>query len=250
MERRPGRDQVPEGRDSAADGFSDNLRLTAEDISRLRTAEAALHGHKIERRWEPRTQWSSRALAEFTGPTGAASRAVVYPFDISPKGIGFFHAAFLHNGTRVRLRLWFDDKESIVAEGTVRRCAFLSGRAHAVGVELATSLPDGVVDAPSNAGANTAAAPSSAGDVPAHADAASPSGSAPVSDAAVPAPAPAQQTDTAPPAASDAMVKALEGLVEQLSSAMSAAQSALRAAQAGSASRNPAAAPSDSRAAA
>ncbi|MFN0131967.1 MAG: PilZ domain-containing protein [Phycisphaerales bacterium] len=128
-----------------AEGYVDVLRLEPEEIHRLREMEANLRGQGAEFRREPRAAWASKALAEFTGPTGVTTRAVVYPFDLSSKGIGLLHGAYMHTGTRVHLRLWIDEEESIVVDGTVRRCGFLNGRTHAVGVEFMTPLPPGVV---------------------------------------------------------------------------------------------------------
>ncbi|MBL9030767.1 MAG: PilZ domain-containing protein [Phycisphaerae bacterium] len=221
MERQDLREPMIAGRDPAIDGYADNLHLSTEDIGRLRAAEAAITGNRTERRWEQRIAWTSRALAEFTGPTGATSRAVVYPFDVSTKGVGLFHAAFLHTGTRVKLRLWFDEKEPIVAEGIVRRCAFLTGRAHAVGVEFSTPLPDGITGAPA---VGTPHAVSYA-NLPAT-DPLAVLGQA----TAVAGLTSLESVARAQPSPSATLV-ALESLIEHLAAAMRAAQAALAAAQ-------------------
>ncbi|MFN0131819.1 MAG: hypothetical protein ACKVW3_04690 [Phycisphaerales bacterium] len=187
---------------TVAEGYLDVLRLQSEDLRRLRTLEAASKSPGEERRWEPRGSRAARALADFTGPTGVHSKAVVYPFDVSRTGIGFLHAAYLHNGTKVRLRLWFEDQESIVVEGAVRRCRFLTGRAHAVGVEFTSPLPDGILGAEPGAACSP-------------------------SQEATPKAAPAPGDSQAPPAVAttspeqrDAHAQEMDGLVGQLLAAL------------------------------
>ena len=109
---------------------------------------------------------------------------------------------------KVRLRLWVEDKESIVVEGTVRRCTFVSGRAHAVGVELAAPLPEGIL-------ADTAGAV--IGLTPAQSAGAGPG---PLSVVAAEVQGPTPQD--AP--AENPLDPALVGMVERLSEALNAAR--------------------------
>ncbi|MBL9033007.1 MAG: PilZ domain-containing protein [Phycisphaerae bacterium] len=190
----------------APDGHADVLRLQTEDFRRLLSQLGSVGAAPEGQRWSPRANWSTRALADFFGPTGATSKAVVYPYDLSRQGIGFFHAVFLHTGTKVRLRLWVEDKESIVVEGTVRRCTFVSGRAHAVGVELAAPLPEGILADPAGAGTGPTLAQSA--------------GAGPLSVGAAEVQGPAPQ-DTP---AEKPLDPALVGMVERLSEALNAAQ--------------------------
>lgn len=90
-------------------------------------------------------------------PDGSWLGFTVRTRNLSDSGMGFFHGAFVHPGSRCVCAIKIN-KELIKMVGTVRRCNFVSGRIHEIGVEF-----DQLVDTPAilkgieEAGRDTAA---------------------------------------------------------------------------------------------
>ena len=60
--------------------------------------------------------------------------------NISTSGIGFFHTAFVHKGTRCYIALRSVNGAGVAMGGTITWCRFLSGSTHEVGMQCDESV--------------------------------------------------------------------------------------------------------------
>lgn len=89
----------------------------------------------------------AQAIATFTHPGGTVHTCAVVLENISSQGLGIIHAAFLHPGTRCDLIVPGVDGEGIRASGQIAWVRHLSGRFHALGVNLDAKIdPRRLVD--------------------------------------------------------------------------------------------------------
>lgn len=77
-------------------------------------------------------------------PAHSWARFRVRPRNISAGGLGFFHGSYIHQNARVVTVLPGRDHGLKTIEGRVRRCEFLGGKIHQVGVQF--SQPVDVAD--------------------------------------------------------------------------------------------------------
>ncbi len=108
-----------------------SLRLSAAERAAIRQAMQSHAGP--EKRRDRRTQLddSFQLLIRVAdeGPMMA-----VTPRDISAGGIGFYHVAYIHPGTKVFVVMKGKKHDAVQTAGTVTRCEHVNGRVHAVGV--------------------------------------------------------------------------------------------------------------------
>jgi hypothetical protein len=60
--------------------------------------------------------------------------------NLSDHGIGIIHGAFVYVGSEVILHLKMPDGEVLALGGVVRRCTFVSGKAHDLGIEFQSPI--------------------------------------------------------------------------------------------------------------
>lgn len=119
----------------------DSLRMTDEQwlalADRLDGEAAAHHGRESGRRHE-RVAYRNivRLAIAVEHPSGDRQRYLVRTHDLSASGIGFFHGAYMHVGTRVILLMTHRESGAQCVVGVVRRCAHVSQHIHKVGVEF------------------------------------------------------------------------------------------------------------------
>jgi len=78
--------------------------------------------------------------ANFEHPGGTLSHRDIHVTDICEGGLGFVHQGFVHHGTRVVLKLYTVDQETILVEGEVCWCYYLADQMHSVGVKFMTPI--------------------------------------------------------------------------------------------------------------
>ncbi len=67
---------------------------------------------------------------------GQWTKYIVRSRDISPNGIGFIHGSYIHVGSECRIILKDTHDQVTRLDGIVKRCNFITGTAHDVGVQL------------------------------------------------------------------------------------------------------------------
>lgn len=77
-----------------------------------------------------------RAVCEVDHPGGNRVKFVVRTRDLSASGVGFFHGQYLHPGSRCTIYLTCSQKGPQKLPGTVRRCEYLDGRVHQIGIQF------------------------------------------------------------------------------------------------------------------
>jgi hypothetical protein len=75
--------------------------------------------------------------------TGPVLTFTASPRDLSASGMGFYHTAYIHPGTPVRLLMRTLRGEAVAVVGTVARCRHASGRIHEVGVAFENEIEVG-----------------------------------------------------------------------------------------------------------
>jgi len=66
------------------------------------------------------------------------------PRNLSDHGLAVLHGAFIYPGSKAMIRFQTTDGESMSVMGTVRRCNFVGGKTHDVGVEFDNPIDAGV----------------------------------------------------------------------------------------------------------
>lgn len=73
-------------------------------------------------------------------PGGSSAQFRVYPWDISKGGLGFFHRAYIYQGTKCTFTGNTIDGQPTSFKGEVVRCSHVSGTVHTVGVKFEMEL--------------------------------------------------------------------------------------------------------------
>lgn len=121
----------------------DTLRMSPKDIQRLvedlerRTSEENPGAHRQTRRWRMRMQ---RVIVTLVGQMGQRLNLLVIPRNLSQGGMGFVCGNYLHVGSQCFITLRTLGGKGVVVPGIVRRCRYLEGRLHDVGVEFSERI--------------------------------------------------------------------------------------------------------------
>jgi hypothetical protein len=119
-----------------AAGYTEGLRPSERERSAL--LRAMEKDKNFEKRRFPRTmlegKFSILIVLEYLG--GSAGYFRVYPWDLSRGGLGFFHRAFVHPGTKCTINGNTTDHQPISLKGEVVRCEHVAGTVHTVGIKF------------------------------------------------------------------------------------------------------------------
>jgi len=109
------------------------LRDLHEGLDRYRSAE-----FDRENRFNERFAYraSQPVCVRIEHPGGSSVDYLVEPRDLSCTGLGFLHGAFIHPGSVCHVTLTDCEGKTMLVRGTVRRCQYLEGRLHVIGVEF------------------------------------------------------------------------------------------------------------------
>ena len=126
------------------DGYMDRLRLSAENKHTLLKqvdTEEATHSGRSRRRSE-RCPYTPKdpVLMSITSPGQQDTPYRIHVRNISDHGAGIFHSSFLHQDTPVQLTFATDDGETLLVDGHVKRCGFVSGKVHDIGIKFTTPI--------------------------------------------------------------------------------------------------------------
>jgi len=126
-----------EARPSLRLSVPEQLRLLGELEQQARSSP-----DKDKRRSERVAVPDSVAITvRLTHPGGGVDQFLVRGRNVSDHGLGFLHGSFLHEDTHCAITFRRDDGESVQLEGKVRRCRYLAGGAHEVGVAFNHAFP-------------------------------------------------------------------------------------------------------------
>jgi hypothetical protein len=116
--------------------FIDAIQLSErERTSLVRTMEQA---GTCERRKHPRVMVEGRfsICVQLEYPGGSSGNFRVQPWDLSRGGLGFFHRAYIHPGTRCTFTGNTIDGQPVSIKGEVVRCMHVAGMVHTVGCKF------------------------------------------------------------------------------------------------------------------
>lgn len=117
-------------------GYSEGLRPTERERAAL--LRAMERDKNFEKRKFPRMmlegKFSVLAQLEYLGGSTGSFR--VYPWDLSNCGLGFFHRAYVHPGTKCTINGITTDGQPVTLKGEVARCEHVSGTVHTVGIKF------------------------------------------------------------------------------------------------------------------
>lgn len=119
-----------------AAGYSEGLRPTERERAAL--LRAMEKDKNFEKRKFPRMMLEGRfsVLLQLEYLGGSTGSFRVYPWDLSKGGLGFFHRAYVHPGTKCTINGAMSDGQPICMKGEVVRCEHVSGTVHTVGVKF------------------------------------------------------------------------------------------------------------------
>jgi len=117
-------------------GYSEGLRPTERERAAL--IRAMERDKNFEKRKFPRMmlegKFSVLLQIEYVGGSTGSFR--VYPWDLSSSGLGFFHRAYVHPGTRCTINAMTTDQQPVTLKGEVARCEHVSGTVHTASIKF------------------------------------------------------------------------------------------------------------------
>lgn len=119
------------------------LRELHDGLDQYRSAE-----YDRENRFNERFAYRSSqpVRVRVCHPGGSEVEYHVEPRDLSTTGFGFVHGGFIHPESECKVTLTDNRGKAMLVRGTVRRCQFIEGRLHVVGVEFRDKIDLGMFD--------------------------------------------------------------------------------------------------------
>jgi len=122
-----------------------SLRLSDVEVERLLSElnqQSSQDKNKNKRRSErvPIPNDVSIVL-QMLHPGGGVDKFIVRGRNVSDHGVALLHGTFIHTDTKCMVTFRKADGESVQLDGIVRRCRYLSGGAHEVGIMFKSAFP-------------------------------------------------------------------------------------------------------------
>jgi hypothetical protein len=135
------------------------LRLSEEELKAIVQAKSNPPGSEKRIHRRIHVPDSFPLLMQSDAGGGSDIVCTLVAKDLSAQGVGFFHAAYIYPGSRVKFTMKNREGEPVALEATVKRCRHIAGRVHEAGaifeqpidvelfVEIPPEAPAGGLDA-------------------------------------------------------------------------------------------------------